>query len=334
MLKKLQFLLMELRATSLMHLNTSRNLPGLFAMLLLASPVLVGCNSKGPQSASQVAAKINAREISVHQINNQLANAQNIGPDEMNAASRNILERLIDQEVLVQQATKQQLDRSPGVMQAIEAAKRELITRAYIENLTTQISKPQADEIESFYQNNPALFAERRIYTLRELRIVVPEAQVADVQARANEIKDIDELVPWLSQSGLEYTITAGAKAAEEFPIELLSRFAKLKDGDIGVVRNSTGLAVLQLISSITQPLTEKQAHPLIENILMAQKKSELVSAEIKRLREAAKIEYVGEFARDQVVNTPNASSQSREAAHSEMEASASNFVKGVSKLK
>jgi hypothetical protein len=52
-------------------------------------------------------------------------------------------------------------------------------------------------------------------------------------------------------------------------------------------------------VAAKKQPLDAKQAAPFIEQYLVNQKKLELARAEVKQLRDAAKIEYVGIFAED-----------------------------------
>jgi peptidyl-prolyl cis-trans isomerase C len=45
-------------------------------------------------------------------------------------------------------------------------------------------------------------------------------------------------------------------------------------------------------------PLSEAQAAPLIEQFLAGRRRLEIAAAEVKRLREVASIEYLGEFKR------------------------------------
>ncbi|MCP6231806.1 hypothetical protein NL428_27395, partial [Klebsiella pneumoniae] len=79
--------------------------------------------------------------------------------------------RLVDQELAVQKAQEQKLDRDPRVVQQIEAAKREIIARADAERLGEAVAKPANDEIARYYADKPALFKDRRIYSLQELSI-------------------------------------------------------------------------------------------------------------------------------------------------------------------
>src|SRR5919201_4014082 len=99
-------------------------------VVLLALGVAGGCG-KQPESkkATQVAAKVNADEITVHQVNRVLARSQNLAPELAEQAKREILDKLIDQTLARQQALKKKLDRSPGVMQAVEAARSEILAR-------------------------------------------------------------------------------------------------------------------------------------------------------------------------------------------------------------
>ena len=82
---------------------------------------------------------------------------------------REILDKLVDQELAVEQAVEKKLDRSPEVLMAIENARREILARAYVEQITASMPKPTVDEAKKYYAENPQLFAERRIYNIQEI---------------------------------------------------------------------------------------------------------------------------------------------------------------------
>jgi hypothetical protein len=72
---------------------------------------------------------------------------------------------------------------------------------------------------------------------------------------------------------------------------------SKMKDSQAVVVPAANGVQVVVLAGSRSQPVTEEQARPAIEQFLLNERKRKLVEDDIKALRAAAKIEYVGKFA-------------------------------------
>src|SRR5258706_13668742 len=108
-------------------------LAALTAAVLVAA--LSGCGEKKDKPASQTAAKVNKEEITVHQINFVLSQQRGLPPEHAASAGRRVLERLIDQELALQKAQDQKIDRDPRVVQQLEAARREIIARAYVEKI-------------------------------------------------------------------------------------------------------------------------------------------------------------------------------------------------------
>lgn len=268
------------------------------AVATLAMLGLAGCGDE-KKVATQVAAKVNKEEISVHQINNVLGRAGNLPPEQLKAASREVLDRLVDQELLVQKATEKKLDREPKTMQAIEAARRDILARAYMESATTAIAKPTSAEIGEFYAKRPELFSERRLYSLQEMTIAgKPDALLPRLQEQLGKAKSLADIAAWLKSENIAFGGNATTKAAEQLPLELLPRFHQMKDGQIGVVPSKDGVLVVQLMGSRTVPMDQQAATPFIEQFLMNQKKVETSNRELKQLREQAKIDYLGDFAK------------------------------------
>ena len=105
----------------------------------------------------QVAAKVNKDEITVPQLNNAMAQFRNLTPEQQKAATKQVLERMVDQELLVQKAIERKLDRDPRVMQAIEASRRQILSQAYLDQLSAQVQRPSADEVTKIYRAAGAL---------------------------------------------------------------------------------------------------------------------------------------------------------------------------------
>lgn len=265
--------------------------------IVAAATLLAACGGDKGDKASQTAAKVNKEEITVHQINFVLQRQPGLKPEQAEAASRQVLERLIDQELAVQKAQEQKLDRDPRVVQQIEAAKREIIARAYVERIGESVSKPSNEEIAAYYNEKPALFKERRIYSLQELQIEAKPEQFDGIRAKLAASKSLNEFAEYLKSNDIRFAGNQAVRAAEQLPLANLDNIAKMKDGDSMISQAPNGLAVLFLVGSRSQPVDEVRARPAIEAFLLNQRKGEAAQKDIKALRESSKIEYVGKFA-------------------------------------
>ena len=273
---------------------------GRVTLIALAATLvlLAGCGDKKKEaSASQTAAKVNKEEITVHQINFVLQQQRGLQQSQAEAASKQILERLIDQELAVQKAEELKLDRDPRVVQQIEAAKREIIARAYVDKTGEAASKPTDAEIKAYYDSKPALFSARRIYSLQEVAIEAKPEQLATLREQLGAAKSINEFVEFLKANGYRFSGNQAVRPAEQLPLNLLDTFAKLNDGQAVLLPSAAGAQVVLLAGSRSEPVDEARAKPAIEQFLLNDAKRKLVESDIKALRAAAKIEYEGKFA-------------------------------------
>jgi EpsD family peptidyl-prolyl cis-trans isomerase len=260
--------------------------------------MLVGCSAKEEKSSpSQVAVKVNKEEISVHQINDLLARSGNIPQDQIARARSATVERLIDQELLLQQAKNSKLDRNPNVMQVLEFSRREILARAYGEQVASGVAQPTEAQISRFYEEHPELFAKRRIYSLQEINIQVAHDRLEEVRTQMQSASNPQQITAWLSEQKIPFAVNAGVKPAEQIPLEMLKNLAKLNQGQAGFVQTPTGGVLLIIAGVRDEPVDRTKAKPVIENFLLNQARAESIRAEVKRLRDTATINYVGDFA-------------------------------------
>jgi len=263
---------------------------------VLSTALLLGCGeSSKDKPASQTAAKVNGEEITVHQINGELARVgvpQGVNTDVLN---RRILDGLIDQQLLVQQAVEQKLNRDPQVVQALEQSRRQILAQAYVERLVAG-TVPSADEVKEFYAKHPDLFERRRVYAFRDF--VFERSQFTEaLRTKLNAAKTPADISTALGSQGVKFREGNSSRPAEALPLEALPRIAKLGKGESVAFTDQNLATVLILVDFTEQPVNLQQATPLIQQYLVNAKKRELTQAKVKELKSAAKVEYVGSFA-------------------------------------
>lgn len=266
-------------------------LPWLLATLLALS----GCTPS--TEADTVAAKVNKEVVTLQQLNEALARHPNLRPEDREAVARRLLDALIDQELALQQAEALKLDRQPQVVQQLAAARRDIMVRAFALQAGQSAPPPTAEEVQAYFDAHPALFSQRRIYSLQELGIEIPPAEAVALQAQLAAKPDLDDFVQHLRAKDIRFTATAAVRAAEQLPPEHMAAVAQLQDGQAISLRTSNGLQVLHVQATRAAPLSLDQAKASIEQYLGNQRKAAQAQAALQALREGAKIEYRGVFA-------------------------------------
>lgn len=270
---------------------------GLSALALALSLALGGCGDKKEEkAATQVAAKVNGDEITVHQLNHELAKLGNLDPDQSKKAANQVLKSMVDQQILVQQSIEEKLDRDPQVLQTLEAAKRQILAQAYIQKLTANQAKPSDAEIADYYAKHPELFSERRIYRLQEINVQVTPDNVNAVKSQLAQSKNLNDFIQWLKAQNIPARAGQSTKAAEQLPLEILPRLHQMKDGQALTLTSGNILNIIVIVGSQTQALDQEKAKPVIERFINNTKKREAAEAELKKLKEKAKVEYMGEY--------------------------------------
>jgi len=271
----------------------------LVASIAVGLASLAGCGNKEAKVATtQVAAKVGSEEISVQQINQVLGRTNTAGAssEQVKAMGREVLEKLIDQELAIGQATEKNLQRSPEVVAEIEAARRDILTRAYLQSVAATVPKPTAEQTHAYFAEHPQLFAERRIFNVQELQAPADPATVEQLRGMAATGKSAEDAAAWLKSKGIRFGGGNATRPAEQIPLEALSKVAALKDGQSLVLETAQGITFMRVVASQAAPVSEDAAGPRIQQFLANQAASVAVKAAMKGLRASTEVTYVGEF--------------------------------------
>jgi EpsD family peptidyl-prolyl cis-trans isomerase len=256
-------------------------------VLAIALLQLIAC-SPHPGHPTRAAVKVNGNEISVQRL--QMLRSR-LGP-QLAEKPLALVESLIDRELLVQKAVALKVDQDAPVALALSEAKEDILTQAYVERLVGS-SPEDRGAVAAFYYENPQLFNQRRIYRVFELSVSASPDRVAALKERAARAQGLHQLAAWLKEQNVPFNAGGVSKGSEQLAPELLSLLASMEDGRIAVLERPGGASVLQLLHSDPAPLSREEAAPMIEQLLRARRRTEVVENERKYLRGKASIEYV-----------------------------------------
>lgn len=286
--------------------------------------VVAGCGGEGETKATQVVAQVNGDEISVHQVNHVLQRTPGVTIERAAEARKAILERLIEQQVLVQAASDAKLDRNPEVLQRLEAARREILARAWLERVAAGVPRPDAKAVSEYFRSQPQLFQERKVYKFDEIVLSRRPANWSEIEKSLLDVKSVEEAAAALLGHGIDAPVAGNStRAAEQIPLAILPRLEGVKEGDVIIYPQAAGVVIAEVRSIRVEPVDEKRATPVIEQFLVNRTRNELVKAEVKRLRQTAEVVYVGEFA-------ATAASSATDAAVDPAQAAAPEDLPGV----
>ena len=268
----------------------------LCATLVLAAAVGLSACGEKEKKAGQALASVNGAEITVLQLNEELQRA-NVQVAQQEAASRQLLESLIDRQLLESAAASDKTDREPKIVQAIERAKSLIIAQAYMQKRVGILTKPTRPEIEAYYQKNPNFFAQRKQLDMKEL-VISTKDLAGPLKAVVDSAKSLEEVGVWLDAHTIKFARAQISRTSADLAPELAAKLLLMPKGQLFIIREGERSMLMAIAAVKDAPVTLEAASPQIEQFLFNKKNKDAADGEIKRLRTAAKIEYLGKMAK------------------------------------
>ncbi|WP_220459801.1 EpsD family peptidyl-prolyl cis-trans isomerase [Rugamonas fusca] len=267
----------------------------LCAGLVLAAAVgLSACGGKEKKSG-QALASVNGEEITVLQLNEEMQRA-GVQSSQQAAASKQLLEALIDRQLLQNAAAADKTDRDPKVVQAIERAKALIVAQSYLQKRIGTVARPTKEEVADYYAKHPEFFSNRKLFDMREL--VIATADLGDdLKAVMDSAKSLDDVANWLDGHKVKFARTQLARASSDLPSELSAKLLAMPKGQLFVIKEGERTMLISITEVRDSPVTLEVAAPQIEQFLFNKRNKDAADAELARLRAAAKIEYLGKQA-------------------------------------
>jgi EpsD family peptidyl-prolyl cis-trans isomerase len=144
----------------------AKRLGGLAAGSLL---LMTGCHlpftsPKAP--TGQVAATVDGKEITLTQLQSEMASLPAGGPADQKAREQAALTAIVNRRLIADYAQKQGLDKTPAFAVQMSRARDVVLFEALQQQLARQIPAPTSDEAQKFISDNPDMFAQRKFTRL------------------------------------------------------------------------------------------------------------------------------------------------------------------------
>jgi len=276
--------------TSLRRLARARH--AAHAALLLAACTLAACGGKtGDRKPGQALASVNGAEVTVLQLNEELQRA-GVPPNGQEAAGKQLLQALIDRQLLQEAAAKENLDRDPKVMQAVDRARALIIAQAYLQKHIGNVDKPSATDIEAYYREHPEFFSGRKQFVMNELVIAAGDLNPTLLGA-ADAAGSLDEIARWLDGHQVKYGRGQVTRSTADVPPQLASKLLGTPKGRPLLIRDGTRAVFMAVLDTRDAPVPLAAASGQVAQFLAGRRNREQAAAELRRLRGGARIDYL-----------------------------------------
>lgn len=261
-------------------------------ILSLLFSALVACSSNDPiAKQTQAVAKVNGDEITVHQINAEMQRMQSSQSNSHNA-SKQLLNNLIDRQLLVQEAQKLNLDRTPEIMQLVDAARAHIYAQAYLARKLTALAPATEREIQQFMSEYPEVFSHRKIFTAVDI-IFANEPLKFEASQLQTLVNDAEDLKLWLTSHQVSFELVEASIPTEALPKQMAGLADQLKSGDLLFMYDDNKVVARSIANIADVPLSEQQAKTMAVKAVTERKRQHFILDEVQRLKKLAKIEVL-----------------------------------------
>lgn len=254
---------------------------------LVIALVVTSCQKK---ASGQTVAVVNNEEITAGELNAALSNDQQLAGGDTKQARAAELQKLIDRELLVQQAKKDGIDKSPEYLNQLRRATDDLLINMLVSRRLNTAQLPKPDEISQFEAKHPQMFAGREVWTLAQIVYPLPKDQAVNAKLAAS--KSLDEVAQILTANGIQFTRDTRKIDTAAFPDAIYAQLTKVQPGE-PFIAPGPDKAVANVITAREPAATPPdQARALALNAMRRDQVEKIVQDRVKDLRAAAKIEY------------------------------------------
>ena len=256
--------------------------------------MLAGCGGKAEDSGEmlekgQVVATVGGKDVTVYELNAELQGKQlPTDPKQRKLAEQAALQQLVSRKILADIALEKKLDKSPNYLLQERRARDALLVQMLQQQITSQVPRPTREDAGRFIEQNPTLFAQRKIFTIDQIAFAPPAD--AETMKRLGPLKTLTEVEQQLSTDGVKYQRQPATLDVLSVPPTLLKQILALPPGEVFIVPSRGGVLTANVITaSRVEPFGGDQATNYALNLILQQRVADAAKRELDAKIETAR---------------------------------------------
>lgn len=261
------------------------------AAMIVVAVTAAGCEKKAPKG--QVVATVNGQDITRRDVMAELQAARVPANVDVKAVQPLATQQIVDRSLLVAEAKKEGLDKTPDYLAMQRRATDQLLAEQLVAKWAKQLREPSDADVRAYIADNPHMFGERKVLAVDQVR-----ASQAGLDLKQFEpAKTMDQVIAILNAQHQRFDRGRSTIDTVRLTKAAAKQIADLPPGMPFINGDGSNVIFSVVSGSSDQPLPDA-AQPNVAKAAMreiAMRKT--VGDQIKSLKTGAKIEYQPGFA-------------------------------------
>ena len=256
-----------------------------------AATLIAGCH-KAP--TGQVVATVDGDEITLTELNAELATMQIPANADKKLVQNAALERIIERKLLAGSARQEGIDQNPEFIVRRQQMEDALLVQLLAKKISGGVKAPGAGAIDKYMADNSNMFAGRTIYTVDQIQFDAPKrTEYLKALAAAKTMPDV---VTALDSNGIKYQRGNAQMDSAIVPPQMMAQILKVPAGEPFVVPMGGKVAVSVITGNKAAPMTGDTVRPYAMNAVKNAELGKLLQARLASEKGKAKIQYQSGF--------------------------------------
>jgi EpsD family peptidyl-prolyl cis-trans isomerase len=257
---------------------------------LLSMAISTPAFAKTP--GANVVATVNGQDISLQELNAEIADMNLPAGADKTAARRSALEKIVNRTLLAQEARKKGLDKDPTFLMQQQRLTKQILVALYARNAMNGIPAPDSATVQKFMSDNPGMFAKRTLYTLDQIQFDAPSDSPA--LKELGSAHSLDAVAQTLTRTGIKFQRGTSTLDSGKLPTPMLQKILSVPKGEPFITPSSQpGKGIVSVISS-SEPIfvSGDEQRTTATQALRTLALGKLGEQQLKDAKIAAKIDY------------------------------------------